>query len=93
MAEPNTYISVRLPRRVVDGLKQEAIRRGASVNRIVGEVLDRHVAEVGRRDPPTVALRDFIGCLSGAPDDGLDSSMVSEVFAEGMVEKHRAGNL
>jgi len=93
MAEEKSNIRVRLPRRLVDAIRVEAAVAGVSLSEAIARVLERHVAdrvkELGTRE----ALAAFIGCLALDPADGLDSSMVKDVFGRGLEEKHREGRL
>jgi hypothetical protein len=92
MDEATTVVNVRLPRRVHDGLKQEAIRRRSTVSGLLAEAAARLVAEASAQRSIAEGLGDLIGCLDLDHTDGIGAADVKRVFADDLVEKHRAGS-
>ncbi len=93
MADDTVMVSVRIPRDIADRLGLEARERQSDLDGVVTEVLSQYVRRQSTPSLPSVALAEFIGCLESDPADGLDSSMVHEVFAQGVRDKHEAGRL
>ena len=93
-------VTITLPPELEQPIIEQARRRGTTPELLTLDVLHR---EFLPPSPPTANegtladfLGDFIGCLDSGeivPGGARMSENVGEKFAEGMVEKRRAGHL
>ncbi len=62
-------ISLRLPEQLVREIDREAGRRRKTRSELVREVLERHIRNGAREEPPWSRVEDLVGSLAGGPRD------------------------